>query len=204
MKNSPEQLFQILSHPDFLAMKGLDGEVPIFIQTYHPGEEDKMEQTVAAIMARLKNEGISVAVVDLFDMVLDLLSSAGRLERAIESESALSKVKMLGMLNSVADPKTRLIPRLSRIIGVTDIKVSLIKGVGHVYPFLRTHTILECLQPAMMKHPVIMFFPGEYTHEESGASQLRLFGPLIDPPQSHRFTKPYYRAFNLDHYRINQ
>ena len=145
-----------------------------------------------------------MAVVDLFDMVLDLISSSGRLERAVKSESAMSKRKMLEMLNNMSDPQTQLIPRLSQIIGAPDIKVSLIKGVGHVYPFLRTHTILESLQPAMMKHPVVMFFPGEYTHEESGASQLRLFGQLIDPPQSHRFTKAYYRAFNLDHYRINQ
>lgn len=204
MKNSQEQLFQILSHPDFLAMKGLANEVPIFIQTYHPGNEDRMEQTVIAIIARLKKEGIPVAVVDLFDMVLDLLSSSGRLDKAIASEPAMPKRKMLEMLNNVADPKTMLIPKLSEIIGLPDIKVSLIKGAGHVYPFLRTHTILESLQPAMMKHPVVMFFPGEYTHEESGASQLRLFGPLVDPPQSYRFTKPYYRAFNLDHYRINQ
>jgi len=204
MKNSPEQLFQILSHPDFLAMKGLANEVPMFIQTYHPGDEDKMELTLAAIISRLKKEGIPVAVVDLFELVLDLLSASGRLDRAIESEPLLSKRKMLEMLNNVADPKTCLIPRLSRIIGAPDIRVSLIKGVGHVYPFLRTHTILESLQPAMLKHPVVMFFPGEYIHEENGASQLRLFGELIDPPQSHRFAKAYYRAFNLDHYRISQ
>ena len=204
MKNSPEQLFNILSHPDFLAMKGLANEVPIFIQTYHPANEDKMEQTVAATAARLQKEGIAVALVDLFDMVLDLLSSSGHLNKAIESEPAMPKRKMLEMLNNIADPATRLIPRLSQIIGEPDIKVSLIKGVGHVYPFLRTHTILESLQPAMMKYPVVMFFPGEYTHEENGASQLHLFGQLIDPLQSKKFTKSYYRAFNLDHYRINQ
>jgi hypothetical protein len=204
MKNSPEQLFQILNHPDFLAMKGLANEVPIFIQTYDPGNEDKMEQTVAAISSRLRKEGLSVAVVDLFDMVIDLLSSSGRLDKAIDSEPAMPKRKMLEMLNNVADPKTMLIPRLSQVIGAPDIKVSLIKGVGHVYPFLRTHTILESLQPAMMKHPVVMFFPGEYTHEDNGASQLRLFGHHVDPPQSHRFTRAYYRAFNLDHYRTTQ
>ena len=204
MKNSPEQLFQILSDPDFLAMKGLANEVPIFIQTYHPANEEKMEQTVTAIIARLRKSGIPAALVDLFDLVLELLSSDGRLERTIESESAMPKRKMLEMLNNVADPKTRLIPRLSQIIGAPDIKLSLIKGAGHVYPFLRTHTILENLQPAMMKHPVVMFFPGEYTHEEAGGSQLRLFGQLVEPPQSQRLTRPYYRAFNLDHYRIRQ
>ena len=204
MNNSPEQLFQIVSHPNFLAMKGLANEVPLFIQTYPPGEEDKTELTIASLAARLKKEGIPVAVIDLFDLVLDLLSASGHLDRAIEKEPRLTKPKMLQMLNNVADPETRLIPRLSQIISAPDIKISLIKGVGHVYPFLRTHTILESLQPAMVKHPVVMFFPGEYLHEENGASQLRLFGQLTKSPQSHRFTKAYYRAFNLDHYRIIQ
>ena len=202
MKNSPEQLFQILSHPDFLAMKGLANETPIFIQTYHPRDEEQTQQTIAAILSRLRKAGIPVAAVDLFDLVLDLLSSDKRLERAIESESGWTKQKMLEMLNNVADPKTRLIPRLTRIIGSPDNRLSLIKGVGHVYPFLRTHTILETLQPAMMKHPIVMFFPGEYIHEKSGGSQLRLFGQIVDHPQSRKFTKPYYRAINLDHYRI--
>jgi hypothetical protein len=202
MKNSPEQLYQILSHPDFLAMKGLANEVPIFIQTYPPQDEEKMQQTFAAIIARLRKAGIEVARVDLFELVLDLLSAEGRLERVIESEPDLGKRKMLESLNNLADPKTRLIPQLIKIIGAPDIKLSLIKGVGHVYPFLRTHTILESLQPAMMKHPVVMFFPGEYIHEEAGGSQLRLFGQLVDHLQSRKFTKTYYRAFNLDHYRI--
>ena len=136
--------------------------------------------------------------------MLDLLSAAGHLDRAIEKEPSLTKPKMLQMLNNVADPETRLIPRLSQIISATDTKISFIKGVGHVYPFLRTHTILESLQPAMVKHPIVMFFPGEYLHEENGASQLRLFGQLTESPHSHRFTKAYYRAFNLDHYRIIQ
>jgi len=204
MKNSPEQLFQIFSHPNFLAMKGLANEVPMFIQTYPPGEEDKTELTIANIAARLKKEGIPVAVIDLFELVLDLLSASDLLDRAIEKEPTLTKRKMLEMLNNVADPETRLIPHLSKIIGAPDIKISLIKGVGHLYPFLRTHTILESLQPAMMNHPVVMFFPGEYIHEENGASQLRLFGQLTESTQSHRFTKPYYRAVNLDHYRIIQ
>ena len=48
-----------------------------------------------------------------------------------------------------------------------------------MFPFLRTHTILESLQPAMVSLPVVMFFPGEYVHEENGgigAASLRLAG----------------------------
>ncbi len=194
MSASADQLFRLLSHPDFLCMKGLANEVPIFIKTYQPQDEDKMNQTVKALLARLQNAGVSVARADLFELVLDILSEAGRLDKAIEKEASLGKRKMLEMLNNVADPKATLIPRLVRLISGPEIKLSLITGVGHVYPFLRTHTILESLQPAMMPHPVVMFFPGEYTFQEGLGSRLRLFGCLPD--------QRYYRAFNVDHYRL--
>jgi hypothetical protein len=194
MSGSVDQLFDVLSHPDFLGMKGLANEVPIFIKTYTPSEEDKMEQRITALTTRLLNAGIPLAVADLFEVVLELLSSEGRLQRALEKEASMGKRKMLEMLNNVADPKSKLIPRLASIICTPEIKLTLIKGVGHVHPFLRTHTILESIQPVMMPHPVVMFFPGEYTYEEGLGSRLRLFGCLPD--------KHYYRAFNLDHYRI--
>ncbi|MEO8350695.1 MAG: DUF1788 domain-containing protein [Chthoniobacteraceae bacterium] len=194
MTGSADQLFDILSHPDFLGMKGLANEVPIFIKTYEPAEEERVEHFICALTSRLQNAGVSLAVADLFDLVLDLLDAEGRLERAIEKEPSMSKTKLREMLNNVADPKAKLIPRLAEMIGAPDMQLTLIKGVGHVHPFLRTHTILESLQPVMMAHPVVMFFPGEYTFEEGLGSRLRLFSCLPD--------KHYYRAFNLDHYRI--
>jgi hypothetical protein len=74
------------------------------------------------------------------------------------------------------------------------VKLTLLSGVGHIFPFLRAHTLLDSIQPAMMEHPVVLFFPGEYTQTEGLGSQLRLFGSLP--------SKGYYRAFNLDHYRL--
>lgn len=194
MTGTVDQLFEILKHPGFLEMKGLANEVPIFIKTYSPAEEDKMEQRISTLETRLKNAGVSLVVVDLFQIVIELLTAEGRLARALEKEASMGKRKMLEMLNNVADPKSKLIPRLASIIRTSGINLTLIKGVGHVHPFLRTHTILESLQPVMMPHPVVMFFPGEYTYEEGLGSRLRLFNCLPD--------KHYYRAFNLDHYRI--
>jgi hypothetical protein len=45
---------------------------------------------------------------------------------------------------------------------------------------------------------VVIFFPGEYAQDPSGGSHLRLFGSIPSP----RINNPYYRATNLDHYRI--
>jgi BREX protein BrxB len=193
-----DRLFGILSHPDFLSMKGLANEVPIFIQTYEPQDEDKTRRLVEDLAARLSSSGILVAVVDLFDLILDQLEEEGRLEPILEREPSLEKRKMFDLMSNLADPKTRLIPRLMTAIGEEGTQLALLTGVGRVYPFLRTHTILESLQPAMVSLPVVMFFPGRYEQDENGASVLRLFGSLPSPP-IHR---PYYRAFNLDHYRL--
>jgi len=65
-----------------------------------------------------------------------------------------------------------------------DHNVVFITGVGKVYPFVRSHTILNNLQEVLDKIPVILFFPGKY----DGLS-LQLFGRFKDDN--------YYRAFRL-------
>lgn len=74
------------------------------------------------------------------------------------------------------------------------LQLTLLSGVGHIFPFLRTHSLLESIQPAMMHHPLVMFFPGEYIQFTGLGSRLRLFGCVQ--------SKGYYRAFNLDRYRL--
>jgi Domain of unknown function (DUF1788) len=197
MSDLLEQLFAILSHPDFLAMKGLSNEVPIFIQTYEPQEEDAMRRLVVNLSARLMAQGITPAMVDLFDLLLEQLEDEGRLDRIIEKEAAIGKVKLLDLLSNLSDPATRMIPRLVQRNSAPDIRLTILTGVGRVFPYLRTHTILESLQPAMMHHPIVMFFPGHYIQGVGIGSELRLFGSLPSPPMY----RPYYRAFNLEHYR---
>jgi len=50
----------------------------------------------------------------------------------------------------------------------------------------------------MLNHPVVIFFPGEYTQDPDGGSHLRLFG--VGPGAV--MVTPHYRARNLDHYRL--
>jgi hypothetical protein len=56
--------------------------------------------------------------------------------------------------------------------------------VGRVFPFIRSHIVLNNLQSAVKNIPTLMFFPGEY----SGKS-LKLFDLLADDN--------YYRANNI-------
>jgi len=194
MSISAENIFKLLTNPDFLEMKGLSGEVPIFIQTYEVGEEDKIQSLIDGLESRLKTQGIRVSRIDLFKMLLAELKEDQLLDDIIKDETTFNRVDLLDTLKNYCDPKSRIIPRLVANSDEEGVQLTLITGVGHIYPFLRSHSILEALQPAMMNHPVIMFFPGNYTQLEGLGSKLELFGSLP--------AKRYYRAFNLDHYRI--
>jgi Domain of unknown function (DUF1788) len=198
LQDTVETLYLKLRNPNFLSMKGLSGEVPIFVHTYEATEEDTAVQTAHALATRLNNDGIACAHIDLFDVVLGQLEAEGRLGRILEKEAQLGKEKLFEMMTSLTDPKTRLVPRLMQWLETANAKLSILTGVGRVYPFLRTHTILDSLQPAMTRQPVVMFFPGHYTQEQGIGSQLRLFGSLPAP----LLYRPYYRAFNLAHYRV--
>lgn len=198
MNDLSERLFKTLSHPSFLAMKGLANEVPIFIQTYEPAREDDIRRLVGSLTIRLQNTGITLKSLDLFSLVLEELEEHHILEDLLRDEANSEKVEVLEPLQNYSDPKTHLIPRLIRAIGDDGSQLTLITGPGRIFPFLRTHTILESLQPAMLRHPVVIFFPGEYAQDPAGGSHLRLFGSIPSP----RINNPYYRAMNLDHFRL--
>lgn len=198
MHDLSERLFKILSHPNFLSMKGLANEVPIFIQTYEPAHEDALRRMVESLAIRLQNHGITLKSLDLFELVLEELEEHKILTGLLAEETTWQRSDVLETLQNYSDPKTHMIPRLIRAIEGDVAQLTLITGPGRIYPFLRTHTILESLQPAMLRHPVVIFFPGEYSQDPGGGSHLRLFGSIPSP----RINNPYYRATNLDHYRL--
>ncbi len=62
--------------------------------------------------------------------------------------------------------------------------ILLITGVGKVYPFMRSHNILDNIQHIFSDIPVVMLYPGFYNGQE-----LSLFSEYDDGN--------YYRAFNI-------
>ncbi|MCU0798013.1 MAG: DUF1788 domain-containing protein [Akkermansiaceae bacterium] len=194
MNHLLDKLFTIFSSESFLSMQGLANEVPIFIQPYDVSEEDRVSAMIHALAQRLRTSGIKVAEVDLFHLLLEELRHEDLLDAFTDEDAGYDRQDLLRDIKNYADPKTRLVPRLLKSMEADGVQITLVSGVGHVYPFLRAHTLLDSIQPAMMHHPLVMFFPGEYIQTPGLGSQLRLFGCLP--------AKGYYRAFNLDHYRL--
>ena len=198
MNELSERLFHLLSQPKFLKMEGLANEVPIFIHTYDPTQEDTLRRMVEGLVTRLRSKGIQVAAVDLFNLVLQELDESTILEDFLEGEASYAPEERLETLQNYSDPKEHLIPRLIQTTGSDGVQLTLVTGSGRIFPFLRTHSILESLQPAMLRHPVVIFFPGEYLQDLTGGSHLRLFGTIPAPA----INNPYYRATNLDRYTL--
>jgi hypothetical protein len=70
-----------------------------------------------------------------------------------------------------------------------DFQVMFITGVSEVFPYIRSHNVLNNLQKTAKEKPTLMFFPGEYQHSLDTGASLVLFGKLQDDK--------YYRAFNI-------
>ena len=115
-------------------------------------------------------------------------------DEAITMEQKISKDELKDLLMGVLDPENHLVPRISEIMEASPFDVMFISGVGEVFPYIRSHNVLNNLQSTAKEQPTVMFFPGLYTHSmESGAS-LNLFGKCP--------SDKYYRAFNIYHCEI--
>jgi len=180
-----EKLYQTFINDNFLSMKALGGEIPFYISSYNPSQEVKVFDEVDRLINRLKLKGISVYEINLFDLVIDLLKNRGILEKLIQKEAALSKDKLFKTLQGAIDTQKYLIPKIEEIIEENPSKIVFLTGIGQVYPFIRSHTVLNNLQNSIKDRPTVMFFPGVYD-----GTSLSLFGKLEDDN--------YYRAFNLE------
>jgi len=188
-----DHLLTTISSQRFLKMQGLGNEVPFFICPYQPQEAEEMEKVYGQLVNQLRNQGIKVLRIDLYDLAIELLKKRGILEKVMESESSLSKAELKELLQSVLDPEKHLIPAIAEKMAEEPFDVMFITGVGEVFPYIRSHTVLNNLQSTAKDRPTVMFFPGEYKHSLEEGASLDLFGRLHDDK--------YYRAFNIYHYQ---
>jgi Domain of unknown function (DUF1788) len=197
MNQKFERLATLLASRQFLLMQGIGNEAPIFIQPYPPTSENEVAIHIDRLTSRLQNTGLSVLRIDLFKLTVFLIDRVpGRLEKFLQAETTRPKNLLRTDLGRIANAEKAIVPAIARLLKDESHDLVLISGVGQVFPFLRTQTILENLQPAMVAKPVVVFFPGKYVQMEGLGSALRLFGCLPD--------RRYYRAFNLDDYHIHE
>lgn len=186
-----QHLFAVISGQRFLNKQGLGNEVPFFICPYKPEEAVEMERLQRQLINRLGQAGVRILEINLYDLSIEILKERGIWDQIVEMEVSVSKEQLKELLQGVLDPEAHLVPAIAARLANTDFEVLFLSGVGEVFPYIRSHNVLNNLQSTAKKKPTVMFFPGAYTHSlESGAS-LDLFRRLHDDK--------YYRAFNIFH-----
>lgn len=184
------QVFEKMRTSEFIKKSGLGGEIPFFIFPYDIRNELAIEGEVSSLIKRLKKEGVEVLELDLYEMSLDILHSKGGVEKMFKLEQRKKKNPkyFLKALQSALNIQEVFMPYIQEKVINIPHQMVFITGVGAVYPFIRSHIILNNLQSITGDVPTIMFYPGEYT-----GNSLRLFDVLKDDN--------YYRAYNLNQYQ---
>lgn len=176
-----EHLFRVLSSERFLRMEGLGKEVAHFIYDYDPTWALDVAQAKKRIKTKLDTElGIKVLEINLYDLCVDLLKRRNVWDRVLAAEQTMDKPDFLKMLQNMLDPQMHLAPAIKERIADESFDILFLTGIGEVFPFVRSHTVLNNLQTVVSDNPMLMFFPGRYEVSATQGSALVLFGQLKD------------------------
>ena len=170
-----------LSDPDFLANKGLSNEVGIYVFCYRPADE-MLVRSHFERLKNAKNKPYNLIECDLYKILITICEEKRILSKVEEMEERKGKEYLLAQLQKIATPEMFVEHMKYEPHNPGD--VLLITGVGKVYPFMRSHKILDNIQHIFADIPVVMLYPGVFNGQD-----LNLFGKFLD---GH-----YYRAFNL-------
>ncbi len=184
-----EHIRKVICSQRFQRMEGIGNEVPFFVVPYCPTEENEMQGLQRMLVIRLKKDGVHVLEINLYDVAKELADELGDWDYWIEHEAEHGKEELKEALQSLTDAETKLAPAIEAKINDAEFEVMFLTGVGEVFPYIRSHTVLNNLQRVAKERPTIMFFPGDYSHSLEEGASLDLFGRLRDDK--------YYRAFNL-------
>ena len=170
-----------ISDANFLTNKGLSNEVGIHVFQYEP----QHELIVRDYIERLVNTPSDVYRVierDMYKILLEILEEKRVLGTVSSLEEKKGKDYLLAQLQKIATQEAFLAKMKYKPHEHGD--VLFLTGIGKVYPFMRSHKMLDSMQQEFSDIPIVMFYPGEFNGQS-----LNLLSKFHDGN--------YYRAFNL-------
>lgn len=182
-----DKIWDRISNQDFLANRGVANEVRYYVFDYEPCDELIIRDKIKALKKQNNPDadGFQIIEFDLYEMVISILEEKGYIDKCVKFEEQkgmeylyTAVTKMLRLTND-----DNLI--VNRILENTpENAVVFLTGVGKVFPFVRSHNVLNNLHQVLDSVPVVMFYPGTWNGQS-----LSLFGTITDGN--------YYRAFPL-------
>ena len=179
-----ELLKEKVQEEDFLIAKGLGNEIPFWIFDYPPEKELLVRETIDKMTYNLKKRSVNVLVIDLYEMCLELLENKISSDKIHKFEDNKGSDELLNKLKIMLKPEIVKKVIQTKMASCGDVELIFLTGVGKAWPLVRSHSILNNLQPVLGNVPLVTFYPGIYDNHE-----LSLFGKFKDAN--------YYRAFLL-------
>lgn len=169
-----QHLYSVLHSERFLKMEGLSKEVPFFIYHFDPSWDLAVIEMRERVTNKLQNnDGLQIAEINLYDLAVRLLQDRGVWQRVLAMEPEMEKLEFREMLQGMLDPHDHLAPAVRGLLSDTPHDIVFLTGTGEVFPFVRTHTVLENLQSVVTGTPMLVWFPGTYEFTSERGHQLR-------------------------------
>lgn len=170
-----------ISDDNFLANKGLSNEVGIHVFTYAPKDELIIRDYIEWLRSK-PSDDYRIIERDMYKILMQILEEKRVLDTVPSLEEKKGKDYLLAQLQKIATPEAFLAKMKYEPHQRGD--VLFLTGVGKVYPFMRSHKMLDSMQQVFSDIPIVMFYPGEFNGQS-----LILFDKFHDGN--------YYRAFDL-------
>ena len=181
IKQELDRIKARISDTNFLANKGLSNEVGIHVFKYAPQHELIVRDYIERLVNSSSDE-FRIIERDMYKILLEILAEKRVLGTVPGLEAKKGKDYLLAQLQKIATQEEFLAKMKYEPHKYGD--VLFLTGIGKVYPFMRSHKMLDTMQQAFSDIPIVMFYPGEFNGQS-----LNLFDKFHDGN--------YYRAFNL-------
>ena len=186
MRTTQDRLNLVLErieNPRFLANDGLGNDIGFWIFDYPAGDECLVRDHLHHLEQKLKQRGYNFLHVNIFSIILDMLTERNLLERVFQREK---EVGSENLKKSLAGPLSQknISEYIARRYDPVSFDFVLLSGVGSAWPLVRAHELLSAMQNIMGNTPLVIFYPGKYSGQD-----LHPFG-IIE-------SRNYYRAFKL-------
>lgn len=171
-----------LKSDKLLSGRGTGNDLSFYVFDYNPKDEIKVRYYKDLIIKDLNRADTNyIKEYDLYKMFIQFLKEQDIFEQIMDMEKTDDKDYIFRAITSFISQEMYV----NKIKEDFDLyKVIFITGVGKIYPFMRSHNILNRLHSVLGKKPLVMFYPGEYTGQD-----LTLFNKFMDDN--------YYRAFPI-------
>jgi hypothetical protein len=182
-----DQIEIVINQKDFLDKKGMGNEVGYYVFDYPETEELRVREYVRNLEKKHNPNitGYELKVYDVYDLMLDLIEEEGLMEACAQMEQEVGMdylITSVCQLMNMDQDDNYLTTYVENY--TSENAIVFIIGVGKIFPFVRSHDILNKMHQVFERVPVVLFYPGKYDGQT-----LKLFSEFTD---DH-----YYRAFPL-------